>query len=110
MLYLYALLRAVSVHEGKPLLHAFEKFHGLAELAELVLAQLYTFGLGVIVHKFHIRQHIRSILAHGQLITLRPELLRGGSDGLDEAEFLHIAGGQSAVEIINQCYYRSFHN
>ena len=98
----------IFVYQPEPFLYTFEQFHRRSESFEILSAQFDPGLAGFVKHKFHIAENVAGILTYCNVITFLPELLRFLSDSLNEAEFLHVAWRQCAVEVVDKCYDRSF--
>ena len=106
MLYDHRTAAAVLVDCAEPLLNSVEQGYVAAESAEVLLAQGDLVRLGLVVHQFHIGQHVGCVLPYGDVVGHPPELLGGLAHCLNEPELLHIARRQSAVKVVNKGYYR----
>ena len=102
MLYFYSVCLPVLVHEAEPSPHSGEQFYVLAELSEIASSELDAVFLRLIEHQLHISQDVACILTFRYAVAHCPEFGGGGSYRLDETELLHVAGGEGAVEIVNQ--------
>ena len=61
-------------------------------IAGLIGGGVHAVLLRLVVHQLHIGEHVRGVLPDGDAVAHPPELFRRLSDGLDEPEFLHVAG------------------
>ena len=104
VLHLHAMRLAIFIHEVEPSRDPVEQLDVLAEFLELAAFQADAVVLRLIEHQLHVRKNVAGILAGSDAVAHFPELLRRLADGLDETEFLHVAGRKSPVKIINQSY------
>ena len=84
--------RTVGVDQGEPFLHTVKQADVRSELPELLAAQPDAGLVGLVKHQFHVGKHVTCVLTDCDAVTHPPEFFRRLADGLDESEFLHIAG------------------
>ena len=93
---------AVLVDEAEPVPDPIKEFDVLPVAFETFPGQADAVRAGFVEHEFHVGEDVGGVLALGDAVALGPELLGGLADGLDEPEFLHVAGGEGAVEIVDE--------
>ena len=93
---------AIFIDQSEPLPDAFEQGDVLAEGAETALLQPDSVLSGLVEHHLHVGQDVAGILPDSETVTHSPELLGSLPHGLYETEFLHVAGRQGPVKIIDQ--------
>ena len=100
----------VGVDARKPLFDPREERHAAARILKRLAAQRQALRLGLLDHPGHVREDHVGVLLLGQRVGLGPELLVALADGRNEIVLLHVARGQRAVEIVDECYGESeFH-
>ena len=95
----------VEIDQPEPLLHAREELDSGAEHFQLIPFQAHSLGPCLVEHQLHVSQYVAGILPLGDTVAHFPEFSRRLADCLDESEFLHVAGGEGSVEVVDQCYY-----
>ena len=93
---------AVLVDVPEPVADAVEEFDVRPVAVEVTAGQLDPVLLRLVVHQFHVGEDVGGVLPPGDAVALGPELLGRLVDGLDETEFLHVAGRQGSVEIVDE--------
>ena len=92
---------------GKPLFHAGEEFHHRAEFFKTFSLERNAIGTRFIEHGVHVGENVVGIIFFGEFVAFFPELVNVVADGLNKAEFLHIARCERAIKIVDECYLRS---
>lgn len=98
----------IFIDEREPLLDTTEEFHVLTEALERFTCQGDIVFLRLVEHEVHIGKDSVGILALRELAVFLPEFLLRLAGSLNESKLLHVTWRERPVEIINQCYYRSF--
>ena len=95
---------SVGVYVLEPVTDALVELDVRAVFLEAFVSEFDAVSFGFVVHQFHVGEDVGGVLALCNAVAFGPEFRGRLADGLDEPELLHVAGRQSAVEVVDKGY------